>query len=233
MKTARSAARTTALAAALALALFAPATAFAADPTSDAPAEASGTPAEATASTGATSTITGTIHATTLSAKVPTVVPFNIDPGATQWAGTASGQKRGQFTSPSNYVITNYSAVDVYGYVSNVTVEKATLVNKTTDLAKTGGDTTPANVKVMVGLGDIDSEMTLADQNDWLKSGTQTYYAFNKTTKGKLVASTNAPSTAGGTVTMHIYGAVKNGGWAEGDNFVVKPVFKIVAAEPA
>ncbi len=162
---------------------------------------------------------------------------FNIDPGAAQGT-TVSGstQKRGQYTSPGNYTITNYSAVDVYGYVSGVTVEGATLVNTVAGLKKTSGAVGASNVSAMVGLSNQDSDMALSDSADWLMSDisdAKKYYAFNKTSKGKLAASTNAPSVAGGSSTMYIYGAVKNGGWAENDSFSVKPVFKITATVPA
>lgn len=215
---------------ALGLTLAVPATAFAADPDA-------GTPGEASATATPTSTITGTIHATTLKATVPTKVSFNIDPGATQ--GTAvdgSTQKRGQYTSPTNYTLTNYSAVDVYGYVSGVTVEGATLVNAVGDLKKTPGSVGASNISAMVGLSDQDSDMALSDTTDWLMStvsDSSKYYAFNKTTHGKLTASTDAPTAAGGASTMYIYGAVKNGGWAENDSFSVKPVFKITATDPS
>lgn len=226
MKTRRGA-MNCACALALGLALAVPATAFAADP-------AAGTPGEATATGTPTSTITGTIHATTLKATVPTKVSFNIDPGATQ--GTAvdgSTQKRGQYTSPTNYTITNYSAVDVYGYVSGVTVDGAALVNATGNLKKTPGAVGAANISAMVGLSNQDSDMALTDATDWLMSDSNKYYAFNKATHGKLTASANAPTAAGGTSTMYIYGAVKNGGWAENNSFSVKPVFKITATDPS
>lgn len=229
MKTRRGA-MNCACALALGLALAVPATAFAADPAAE-------TPGDMSATAPSTSTITGTIHATTLKATVPTKVSFNIDPGAAQGtAADGSTQKRGQYTSPTNYTITNYSAVDVYGYVSGVTVDGATLVNATGNLKKTPGAVGTSNISAMVGLSNQDSDMALTDTTDWLMStvsDSNKYYAFNKTTHGKLTASTNAPTTAGGTSTMYIYGAVKNGGWAENDSFSVKPVFKITATDPS
>ena len=224
-----------ALASALALALSAPATALAADPT------ASGS-ADATAAAPATSTITGTIHATTLKVTVPTTVPFDIDPGAAQGTKAAApGQKRGQYTSPANYTIKNWSAVDVYGYVSSVTVQNATLVNATGQLAKTAGSSSAADVKVMVGLSNSDADMDHTKPAHWLTTDVadadgKRYFAFNKTDKGKLAASADAASAtpaAGGAATMHIYGAVKNGGWAENESFTVKPVFKVTATKPS
>lgn len=229
--------RAFAVASALALTLCAPVAAFAADPTA-------GTNADATATATPASTITGTIHATTLKATVPTVVAFDIDPGATQTAaltGTfgASNKKIGQFTNPTNYTITNYSAVDVYGYVSSVTTTNATLINTKGDLAKAVGAPTTANTKVMVGLcGTADSYLDITKTDGWLMAdiadtAAKRYYAFNKTTQGKLAASANAPTAAGGSATMTIRGAVLNGNWAENQSFQVKPVFKITASVPA
>lgn len=226
-KRTRSFVRAAALASAVALALAAPTAAFAVG--------ATGT-GEATNESTPTSTITGTIHATTLKATVPTTVVFDIDPGATQSTTVANwptNAKIGQFTNPTNYTITNYSAVDVYGYVSAVTTEKATLVSSKGNLDKKAGDTTKANTKVLVALLDPTESIDIDGTSGWLAEGSsQTYYAFNKTNRGKLAASTDAPTVAGGSATMTIRGAVKNGNWAEGDSFMVKPVFKIVAEQP-
>lgn len=216
--------RALALASVLACALCAPTTAFAA------PNEASGT-GTATASDTPTSTITGTIHATTLKVTVPTTVAFDIDPGAATGV-TASGQKRGQYTSPTNYTVKNYSAVDVYGYVSAVAVDGVTLVNATGNLKKTAGAVGASNVSAMVGLSDKDGDMSLTTAANWLMADTSKYYAFNKSTHGKLAASNNAPTAEGGTATMYIYGAVKNGGWVENNSFAVKPTFKITVTDP-
>lgn len=228
MKTRRGTLRC-ACALALGLALAAPGAAFAA------PADASGSiDVAATGAASPSSTITGTIHATTLKVTVPTVVAFDIDPGAT--AGVtkdATTQKRGQYTSPANYTIKNYSAVDVYGYVSKVEVEGVTLVDQTSALKKTAGKTGAGEISAMVGLCDKDEGMSLGNRNAWLMADATKYYAFNKTARGKLAASENAPTDEGGTATMYIYGAVKNGGWAENDSFKVKPTFKISVTDPS
>lgn len=233
MKGTNRPARAIAVASALALVLAAPVSAFAADPAAPTtPKDMTGTaPSQA-------STITGTIHATTLKVSVPTVVAFNIDPGAAKGT-TGTGQKRGQFTSPANYTVTNYSAVDVYAFVSGVTSPDATLVNAEASLKKTPGLLNTANVSVMVGLGDKDAEMALSDQADWLTTSvgdtkTTRYYALKKADKGKLAASTDAASNAAGeSATMKIYGAVKSGGWAENNSFKVVPTFKIMTTDPS
>lgn len=225
--------RAIALVSALALSLAAPMSAFAADPVAPSgPKDMTGTtPNQA-------STITGTIHATTLKVTVPTVVAFNIDPGATKGT-TGTGQKRGQFTSPAGYTVTNYSAVDVYAFVSGVTSADATLVNAEGSLKKTPGKTGASDVAVMVGLGDKDGDMSLTDASDWLTSAvsdtkTTRYYAFKKADKGKLAASADASAgTPGEVATMKIYGAVNSGGWAENDSFKVVPTFKIMTTDPS
>lgn len=242
-----------ALASALVLALGAPAAAFAADP--EPPAPDANTPLNVTQANGEQiATIKGTVKATTLKVSVPTQVSFYIDPGAaasttpTNWP---TNTKIGQFTSPSNFTVTNYSAVDVYGFVSSVTSDWVTLVNNDT-LEKPGGVRPSADnkgrIKVKIGLGDPTMNMNLATPGDWMTetgiddADGKRYYAFNKAKKGLLASSadgttaedgTNRDDGAKGAYTVTIRGEVKSGGWSQDDNFLVKPVFKIVSAEPA
>lgn len=237
--------RAIALASALALALCVPAAAFAAE-------VGSGT-ADATAATTARSTAaTGTIKATTLTVTVPTKVAFYLDPGAAQstvLSGTwPADTKFGQYTNPSNFTITNHSAVDVYGYVSKVESPHVTLVNDQT-LQKDGGvapsAATKARTKVMVGICDTTESMALGTASDWMTesvgdTAATRYYAFNKAGHGKLAAALdskgsvdNSRSDAKGEYTMTIRGAVYQGGWSESENFLIKPVVKIVTTDPS
>ena len=235
-----------ALASILSLALCAPALAFAADaPT----ASDEGTVTEPDGTKE--SVITGTVRATTITVTVPTQVAFYIDPGKDQSAaldGTfgAGHNEIGQYVNPTNFTITNRSAVDVYGYVSSVASPHVTLVNSGS-LSKPGGVApsvaNKGDIKVMVGLGDAtEADMALGTPGNWLtesiadtKDGR--YYAFNKTQHGKLAAAT-ANAGSGGTVsddgaaTITIRGAVFQGGWSQHDTFLIKPTFKIVT-DPA
>lgn len=238
---------------ALVLALGAPAAAFAADPTPPVP-DAS-TPKEIVLANGEQeSAITGTVKATTLKVSVPTQVSFYIDPGATPSTDAkdwSTNTKIGQFTSPSNFTVTNYSAVDVYGFVSGVTSDWVTLVDSG-ELSKPGGVKpgfdSKGRIKVKIGLGDPAMAMNLATPGDWMtEAGVadadgKRYYAFNRAGKGLLASSpdgtnvedgTNRGDKAKGSYTVTIRGEVKSGGWSQDDNFLVKPKFKIVAAKPA
>lgn len=209
------------------------------------PAAASATPAEVSKNTELTGTsptstakVTGTIHATTLKVQVPTDVAFHIDPGAAKGTN-GTGQKRGQFTSPTNYTVTNYSAVDVYAFVSGVSSDDATLVNVESGLQKTPGKTGTNDISAMVGLSDAD-DMVLGTSSHWLTPSTvkddknNRYYPLKKSAHGLLTASTDTDqNTPGGSATMMVYGAVKQGGWAEGDSFSFKPTFKIMTVDPS
>lgn len=220
----RKAAGALALAVALSGALAVPA--FAADPSADATVSESGK----TAST----VITGTIRPTTLSVTVPTAVAFDVDPGAT--AGTElSGDKAGQFTSPSNFAIANNSVVDVYAYVSAVT---AADVNLTAKKAEVAAKTNEAPAKIMVGVKDA-APASFGTEADWLTNplaeGAK-YYAFNADANGKLAAKD--PAAAEGAQTdnkaaMRIFGQVPSTGWANGDTFTVTPTFTITVTDPA
>lgn len=253
-----------ALAAVLATALCAPTAAYAADSTLDgatgygangtAGAEDVTKPQVSAANGASTTSITGTIKATTLKVTVPTKVAFYVDPG--EAAGTTvpgdwpAKTKIGQFTNPSNFTVKNYSAVDVYGYVSGVVCEDVTLVNSGS-VEKPGGvapsKANASRIKVMVGLTDKDAAMSFGTASDWMTTAVddadgKRYFAFNKTNKGKLGASPDGTTADGykmadgtavpGSYTMTIRGQVKGGGWAENDSFLVKPTFKIVTTEP-
>lgn len=235
----------------LTLALAAPVAAFGADdPTTSTEGKME--------SPGATTTheIKGTVKATTLKVTVPTKVAFYIDPGATQGT-TGSSNKYGQFTNPTNYTITNRSAVDIYGYVSGVTAEGVTLTKKKTELSKPGGKAPGAanagDIKVMMGLiGDDDATTLNLDAENggytavnagWLTAAigdaaNTRYFAFNKANHGKLAAGSNGAedttvrTDCKGHYTMTVRGAVHNGGWAQDESFTVKPVFKVTTTDP-
>lgn len=190
--------------------------------------------------TGNTSVLTGKIKATTLSVSVPTAVTFNIDPGAAQGvadpavsdATPGTSQKRGQFTSPTNYTIHNASQVAVYVTVDSVTATGATLTDTQASIAAKVTGTGAADPVVMVGLSDADNNGSLALGNTagWFKTSPATglgIYPFGTTAdKGRLDPDDNA---ANGTdeATMMVYGAVAQTGWTEADTFTVTPTLKI------
>lgn len=239
-----------ALASALTLALAAPVSAFAADAVPVVP-EASIEQTVTAANGEKEVAITGTVKATTVSVTVPTQVAFYIDPGATQGTTkSATENKYGQFTNPTNLTITNHSAVDVYGYVCNVTSPHVTLASSTAGVKKPGGVAPSAGRKadigVMVGICDTNTaSLDFGTSSNWLtESGVgdakaTRYYAFNKNHYGKLAAATDASGTVDdsredkGSYTMTIRGAVFNGGWSQDENFLVTPKFKIVATDPS
>lgn len=234
-----------ALASALALALCAPASAFAADPV---PPEATTDKTVTTSGGTQESQITGTVKATTITVTVPTQVAFYIDPGATQstTANWASSKKIGQYTNPTNFTITNRSAVDVFGYVSKVASPHVKLVDDKTALAKPGGVAPSAENKsrigVMVGICGTSESLDFATKKDWLTesvadTAAARYFAFNEAGQGKLTAATDkagssATVSPGGAYTMTVRGAVFDGGWSQDENFLVTPTFKIVT-DPA
>lgn len=245
MKTKRPA-LTVALASALALALCAPVSAFAADPV---PPEASDDKTVTTTGGTQESKITGTVKATTITVTVPTQVAFYIDPGATRstTANWATSKKIGQYTNPTNFTITNRSAVDVYGYVSKVASPHVTLVDNENALEKPGGVApgvdNKTSIGVMVGICDTSvSDLALGTPGNWMTEDiadtkANRYFAFNKGSQGKLTAATEkagsgATVSPGGACTMTVRGAVFDGGWTQNENFLITPTFKIVT-DPA
>lgn len=236
-----------ALASALVLALGAPAAAFAADLV---PPEASD--AKTVTAEGATqeAEITGTVKATTITVSVPTKVTFYLDPGATQSTDAtnwASNKKIGQYTNPTNFTITNLSAVDVYGYVSKVRSPHVSLVNAKSGLSKPGGvapsKDNASHIGVMVGLADTAETLSFDTPGDWLTvngvkdAKDMRYYAFNKANHGRLSAAQDGAESKHdgieGSYTMTVRGAVFNGGWSQDENFLVAPTFKIVTTDPS
>ena len=243
-----------ALASALALALGVPGVAFAADP-DPVPPEASGEKIVTAAGDTQEAEITGTVKATTITVSVPTKVTFYLDPGAAQStdaSGWATSKKIGQYTNPSNFTITNRSAVDVYGYVSQVTSPHVTLVNAKSSLRKPGGvapsPDNAARIGVMVGLAGVDETLSFDKTADWMTvdgvkdAKDARYYAFNKDRHGRLAAAQNGQVSSytdsqnkklEGQYTMTIRGAVFNGGWSQDEKFLINPVFKIVTTDPS
>ena len=172
------------------------------------------------------STITGTITATKLSVSVPTTAAFTIDP--TIEATDPSTQLT---DVPTNYIVTNASAVPVYAYISDCTIAKAgatagnpTLVDKTADLA--------TDCAVMFAVKDAASAPSGFDtEGDWL-TGAGTYYAFNAATHGKLAAKSAADKASDGSnaATMSFYGQTTTG-WSNGDTFTITPTFTIATTD--
>ncbi len=170
------------------------------------------------------SLITGTITATKLSVSVPTTAAFTIDP--TIEATDPSTQLT---DLPTNYTVTNASAVPVYAYISDCTIAKAgttagnpTLVNKTADLA--------TDYAVMFAVKDS-APANFDTPGDWL-TGAGTYYAFNAATHGKLAAKSAADkaSDASNVATMSFYGQTTTG-WSNGDTFTITPTFTIATTD--
>lgn len=208
-----------ALAIATATAICVPSAAFAADePTATIPGSANVTAPDGSAD----STLTGTIKATTLSVSVPTAATFNVDPGKAVAAGAD-----GQFTSPSNYTITNASVVPVYAYVSKVTATGVALTDDKAQVSKAstaGGD----DAKIQFAVKDA-APADFDTAADWLTTSTAKYYAFNAATKGKLEAGSDTPQTA----TMAFYGQAPSENWTNGQTFTVTPTFTVTTSEPA
>lgn len=224
-----------ALAFATTAALCAPATALAADgdPTAGSPTEIA---SAATGSNSASSAITGTIKPTTLKVSVPTVVPFNVDPGATPELGDPySPGGSGQFKSPENFTITNYSVVDVYGYVSGVTAAGCTLsqTEATAGVRAADGTTWTTPPVVQIVASDTDSSpLDFNTAGDWFDTvKTKKLYAFNEASNGKLNASADG-TAEGGKASMFMFGRVAQTGWKTGDTFTVTPTFTIATADP-
>lgn len=221
-----------ALAFATTAAISAPATALAADPTAGTPTEIA---SSATGSNSASSAITGTIKPTTLKVSVPTVVSFDVDPGATPAATAVDPTTKvsGQFKSPSNFTVTNYSVVDVYGYVSGVAATGATLsqTGATAGVRNADGTawTTAPAVQIVASDTAPGDFATTAKWFDTTK--TKKLYAFNSSTNGKLAASADG-TNKGGEATMHLYGQVAQTGWKANDTFTVTPTFTIATADP-
>lgn len=230
---------------ALALALAAPASALAEEPA------VSGNGSFDKPGDTVVTAVEGTVKATTITVSVPTQVAFYIDPGAEPTAtltGTfgKGNNKVGQYTNPTNFTVTNHSAVDVYGYVSGVGSPHATLVNDNGQLAKSGGltpsESNKDKTKLQVGICADDEQLNLKTAGDWLTEdidGTKgkRYFAFNRTDdgtpQGKLVAAEDKASSdetlsTGGKETLTIRGAVFQGGWSQHDNLLVNVKFKIV-----
>lgn len=193
------------------------------------------------ATTPGTTTLTGKIKATTLSVTIPTAMTFAIDPGATQGVAedAAMTQKHGQFTSPSNYTVTNSSHVPVKVEVSTATATQCTL-HDTKATLEAG---TVTDRKVMVGLSDkangaaLDVDATAG----WLSAGANLgLVPFGKTdaasgsavgaNTGKL-ASVDTTVTGDNKATMYVFGAVNQTGWTEGQSFTVTPTLKVTAVD--
>ena len=222
-----------ALALATTAALSAPATALAADsdPTAGTPAEIA---SSATGSNSASSAITGTIKPTTLKVSVPTVVSFDVDPGKDAAVATPDANKvSGQFRSPSNFTVTNYSVVDVYGYVSGVTATGATLSQTGATAGAHAADGTAWTTEPAVQIVASDTAPTnFSTAADWFDTAkTKKLYAFNEADKGKLAASADG-TTAGGEATMYLFGQVAKTGWKANDTFTVTPTFTIAVTDP-
>lgn len=243
---------------ALASAVCVPATAFAANAWD--PSTTYGTPADnvTAGDSSATTELKGVIKPTTLSVSVPTNVVFAVDPGAApDFTGAPASTTVGQFTSPTNYTITNNSRVPIYAAVTGVTATDVELVSDANNLTA-GTEATP---KVMVAINDkgnsdgttgnllsIDaSGATITQTGNWLATTGITadapYYAFHQDdataatefVNGKLAAgkdSTGAAVTDGtNKSTMYVYGAVKGEGWNTNDSFTVTPTFTIKTVE--
>lgn len=230
-----------ALSVALASAICVPATAFAAlTPTDD----GTGTDTDASdlmAATPGETTLIGKIKATTLSVTIPTTMQFAIDPGAAQGVAEDSSvtTKHGQYTSPSNYTVTNNSQVPVKVSIDTATATDCTLTDTKASLEP--GST--ANRKVMVGLSDkangasLDVDATAG----WLSTGANLgLVPFGKTDAtgtSAVAANTGKLASADTTVvgdnkaTMYVFGAVAQNGWMDGNSFSVKPTLKVEAAE--
>lgn len=174
------------------------------------------------------STITGTITATTLSVSVPTTAAFTIDP--TVEAAAVDSQLT---NVPTDYTVTNSSAVPVYAYISKCVINKGadmtgtpTLVTKTADLA--------TNNAIMFAVKDTASKPAdFATEDDWLTTTAGKYYAFNATEKGKLATPTAATAAddTSNLATMSFYGQTTTG-WSNGDTFTIVPTFTITATAP-
>lgn len=194
---------------------------------------------------GTETTLTGKIKATTLSVSIPTTVAFNVDPGANQAvtdaaAGDttpATSNKHGQFTSPTNYKVSNLSQVKVYAYISGVTATPAGAPGTTTvtpDLVSAAPDYTQpgSHDKIMIGIKSVNNKPAdFGTSTDWLTTSTTNYYPFNKDNKGEINASANG-STAVESDAMMIYGQVDQAGWTDGDTFQIKPTFTVTSTKP-
>lgn len=237
-----------ALSFAVASALCVPATAFADYAGSDqATQDSMGTSAADSAaitSTGTETTVTGTIKPTTMSVTIPTTVAFNVDPGAPQSVEDAGANdtspaqttKHGQFTSPSNYKVSNLSRVKVYAFISSVSATTGSGMTVAPDLKNaapnyTGGT---AHAQMMIGIKEraaAPADFTTA--TDWLTTTLAgNYYPFNAANKGEIAASADG-GTAVNSPEMFIFGQVDQSGWTAGDKFQIKPVFTVSSSQPA
>lgn len=236
----------------LASAICVPATAFADNynGSDQATKDSAGTGATSSApisSTGTETTVTGKIKATTLSVSIPTAVAFNVDPGAAQavtdaaagdtGGGATVSNKHGQFTSPTNYKVSNLSRVKVYAYISGVAATAAgtpgtTVTPSLVATAPTYGGSNHADM--MIGIKSAANAPTdFTTAGDWLTTSLATnYYPFNGTNKGEIAASTNG-TTAAESDAMMIYGQVDQAGWTDGDSFQIKPTFTVTSTKPA
>lgn len=211
-----------ALAFATTAALCVPATAFAADATFE------GGTIESTTANTKDSVITGTITATKLSVSVPTKAAFTIDPTITATAD-AAGTTAQLTNKPTNYKVTNDSAVPVYAYISKCTIAKAGATTGTPTLVTATSGLTTDNAVMFAVKDDTSKPKDFATAADWLTAGsTLKYYPI--TGNGKLAAK--GPSdTNGGSATMSFYGQTTTG-WATGDSFTVQPTFTVSTTDP-
>lgn len=211
-----------ALAFATTAALCVPATALAA--ASDTATFEDGTIESSTANTK-DSVITGTITATKLSVSVPTKAAFTIDPTITATAVDT------QLTNvPTNYAVTNNSAVPVYAYISKCAIAKGADMTGTPTLVTAASGLDTANA-VMFAVKDADSKpVDFATVTDWLTAGDSLKYYPIKDS-GKLAAKGPSDAT-GDAATMSFYGQTTTG-WADGDSFTVTPTFTVATKDPS
>lgn len=215
----------------VASALCVPAMAIAA-PVTDATLDASTTNGAVTAAGDSQSILTGKIKVTTLSVSVPTAATFNIDPSI---AATDAGT---QFTSPTNYKITNSSVVPVWAQITNVAVAGSSTGSGV--VALTATEASVSGTTMMFAVSDsIDPATDLAfnEVSNWLTAGdlsSAPYSAFNKAGGGKLAANDGALN-GDDEATMYFYGKMDNtySGWADGDSFTITPTFTIATTAPS
>lgn len=184
---------------------------------------------EMTAAGDAASTITGTITATKLSVSVPTTAAFTIDPTITA-TNDAAGVAAQLTNVPTDYTVTNSSAVPVYAYISNCAIS----ATDGTPALVTKADGLTADKAVMFAVKDAASKpANFATEADWLTTAAGKYYAFNAAEYGKL-ATPKAATAAGDSsnaATMSFYGQTTTG-WSNGDTFTIVPTFTITATAP-
>lgn len=209
-------------------ALCVPATALAAD-TDTATSE---TVASATAKE---SVITGTIAVTTLSVSVPTKAAFTIDPTITV-TNDAAGTTAQLTNVPTNYSVTNNSAVPVYAYISKCEITKGAGMTGTPTLVTATSGLSTDNAVMFAVKDDAGKPANFDAADNWLTAAADLKYYPIKD-NGKLAAQKMKdgaadPSQTDNKATMSFYGQTTTG-WVDGDTFTVKPTFTIATQDPA